>query len=160
MIEIINELNSTEMTISHVRFSLTNIKAYKQRHFKFLTMMCLIYDIQHNDIELVCIANKSQRYDFNPICDLSKKYSRYHHGYTINRNSNCICNATILILIFHCFGVLAYWRLIFVHCLYFLDFLRFSVTFDNVNDLLNGLNKFVSIIEKGNVIKCLLPNGV
>ena len=45
-------------------------------------------------------------------------------------------------------------------CANILDFLRFSVTFDNVNDLLNGLNKFIADINQANVISCLLPNGV
>ena len=45
-------------------------------------------------------------------------------------------------------------------CANILDFMRFSVTFDNVNDLLNGLNQFTRDINKGNVISCLLPNGV
>ena len=45
-------------------------------------------------------------------------------------------------------------------CANILDFMRFSVTFDNVNDLLNGLNKFSSDIDKGGVIQCLLPKGV
>ena len=45
-------------------------------------------------------------------------------------------------------------------CANILDFLRFSVTFDNVNDLLNGLNTFINDINKGDVIECLLPNGV
>ena len=45
-------------------------------------------------------------------------------------------------------------------CAHILDFLRFSVTFNNVNDLLNGLNKFVTDINKGDVIECLLPNGL
>ena len=45
-------------------------------------------------------------------------------------------------------------------CANILDFLRFSVTFDNVNDLLNGLNTFVNDINKGNVIECLLPDSV
>ena len=34
------------------------------------------------------------------------------------------------------------------------------VIFDNVDDLLNGLNKFVTDINKGNVISCLVPNGI
>ena len=101
-----------------------------------LTMTCLMYEMQHKDIELICIAKKYQRFDLNSICVISKKYSQYHE-YITNRNSICICSAIILILIFrcNCVAVLAYWRLVFARCLYFLDFLRFSVTFDNVNDL-------------------------
>ena len=45
-------------------------------------------------------------------------------------------------------------------CANILDFLRFSVTFDNINDLLNGLNTFVNDINQGNVISCVLPNSV
>ena len=45
-------------------------------------------------------------------------------------------------------------------CANILDFLRFSVTFDNANDLLNGLQQFISHINKGDVISCLLPKGV
>ena len=48
----------------------------------------------------------------------------------------------------------------FTSCANILDFLRFSVRFDNVNDLSNGLNKLISDIKKGNVIKCLLPNDM
>ena len=39
-----------------------------------------------------------------------------------------------------------------------LDYLRFSVTFDNVTDLFDGLNVFLNDIEKGDVIECLLPS--
>ena len=45
-------------------------------------------------------------------------------------------------------------------CANILDFLRFSVTFDNVNDLLNGVNQFVTDINNGDVIECLVPNGI
>ena len=45
-------------------------------------------------------------------------------------------------------------------CANILDFLRFSVTFDNVNDLLDGLNQFVYDIKRGTVIKCIKPNGI
>ena len=45
-------------------------------------------------------------------------------------------------------------------CANILDFLRFSVTFNNVNDFINGLNKFVNDINKGNVFKYLVPMGV
>ena len=49
----------------------------------------------------------------------------------------------------------------FPSCANILDYMRFSVTFDNVCDLLNGLNRFLSDISKGNVISCLLSkNGV
>ena len=41
-----------------------------------------------------------------------------------------------------------------------LDFLRFSVSFNNINDLLDGLNKFVSDINNGVAPQCLLPNGI
>ena len=34
------------------------------------------------------------------------------------------------------------------------------IIFQYVNELLHGLNKFLSDINKGNVIECLLPNGV
>ena len=40
-----------------------------------------------------------------------------------------------------------------------LDFLRFSVTFDTMNDLLNGLNAFIEDINQ-NQIQCLKPNGI
>ena len=45
-------------------------------------------------------------------------------------------------------------------CARILDYMRFSVTFHHVNDLLNGLNKFILDIEKGNVIQCILPNSI
>ena len=47
----------------------------------------------------------------------------------------------------------------YASCASILDFMRFSVTFDNVNDLLNGLNQFISDINKGDVISCLVPTG-
>ena len=40
-----------------------------------------------------------------------------------------------------------------------LDFMRFSVTFDNLTDLLDGLNKFTNAINNGK-ISCLIPNGI
>ena len=43
-----------------------------------LIMMCLMYEVQHKDIELICIARKYQRCDLNSICVIAKNYSQYH----------------------------------------------------------------------------------
>ena len=45
-------------------------------------------------------------------------------------------------------------------CANILDYMKVDVTFDNVCNLLNGLNRFLSDISKGNSIECLLSNGV
>ena len=71
-----------------------------------LTMTCLMYEMQHKDIELICIAKKYQRYDLNSVCIISKKYSQYHE-YITNRNSIGICSDINISLQLLCgFGLL------------------------------------------------------
>ena len=47
----------------------------------------------------------------------------------------------------------------FPSCANILDFMRFSVTFNSIKDLLTGLNNFVSDVNNGN-ISCLKRNGI
>ena len=140
---IVSNVNEFDLSLQKVVMGVgehSNFDLTFENNTKSYLTQCLAFAHANNNT----LQSEMQEY-FNDKLKIVCQYS----SAPVKLATRCIVKATS-----------DYGRKEYPSCANIVDFLRFSVTFDNVNDLLNGLNQFVSDVDKGDVISCLVPNGI